>query len=292
MKRLRLFIRAFFGFTRMETNAFLLLIPLIFMILFSEPAYHHFIEYRTPLDIDRTDSLLAWIEAQERLAPVVKSDTLAMHRFDPNISSEKELVSLQLSRSLASRMVRYREKGGKFHKKEDVLRIYGMDTAWYRRAKPFMMITSTQQDKPKTASKSKREKSRDDINTADTTQLINVYGIGPVLAKRIITFRDRLGGFVAFEQLREVYGLDSAVIKRLEIQFEVRSGFSPRVLLLNEVTLEELMRHPYISRKQAQAILAYRSQHGKLDSLGQLRGVKLIDEKWLEKIRPYLGGLP
>ncbi len=289
MNRLRLFIRAFFGFSRMETNAFLLLIPLIFVILFSEPVYHAFIESRPPLDIDRTDSLLAWIDAQERLTNVVKSDTVPMHTFDPNSASEEELVALQLAKPLASRIARYREKGGRFYKKADVLKIFGMDTGWYRKASPWMMIaTNKATDKQFAAKPKKPDKPREDINTADTLQLTEVYGIGPTLARRIVKFRGRLGGFITMQQLKEVYGLDSTVVKNIEKRFEVKEGFQPAQLAINEATLEDLLSHPYITRKQAQAIIAYRAQHGALDSLGQLREVKLVDEVWLRKMVRYL----
>lgn len=273
----------------METNAFLLLIPLIFVILFSEPVYHAFIESRPPLDIDRTDSLLAWIDARERLAKAPDPDTLPLHTFDPNTASEEELVALQLSKPLASRIARYREKGGRFYKKEDVLKIFGMDTGWYRKASPWMtIVTNKATEKRFTARPKKPDRPREDINTADTLQLTEVYGIGPTLARRIVKFRDRLGGFIAMTQLKEVYGLDSTVVKNIEKRFEVKEGFQPRQLALNQASLEDLLSHPYVSRKQAQAIIAYRAQHGALDSLGQLREVRLLDEVWLRKMERYL----
>ena len=90
------------------------------------------------------------------------------------------------------------------------------------------------------------------------------------------------------EQLREVYGLDTVAVKNLGKRFEVKEGFQPRKLILNEVSLEALMAHPYVSRREAQAILAYRTQHGAFDSLAQLKEIKLIDAKWVERMRGYV----
>ena len=90
------------------------------------------------------------------------------------------------------------------------------------------------------------------------------------------------------DQLREVYGLDSTVVERVKRQFEVKMNFEPRRLNVNTVTLEELNRHPYISRRQAQAIFAYRAQHVPIDSLGQLAGIPLLDDTWRKKMKPYL----
>ncbi len=293
MKRLQHHIRNFFGFSRTETNAFLLFIPLIAVILFSEPVYHQLTrDDKDPFtNISKTDSLYALFalaELNQATANKQKADTTQFHSFDPNTVTESELISLALPKGLAGRIVRYREKGGKFRKKEDVLKIFGMDSSWYKRANPWMVIESQKQYPKYSAKKSTKPKDREDINTADSIQLDAVYGIGPVLARRILQFRDRLGGFLSMDQLREVYGLDSVVVKNLGKRFEVKKGFTPRVLMLNEINLEALMAHPYVSRREAQAIVTYRIQHGSFDSLGQLLNIKMIDAKWVEKMRGYV----
>ncbi len=286
MKRMRLWVRAFFGFSRMETNAFLILIPLIFLILFSSPLFRMFVGVPPVPDLDKTDSLIAWLGARAQSSPKVRKDTVTLHAFDPNDATIEELISLGMRETLAIRISRYREKGGRFRKKEDVLKIFGIDTTWYAMASPWMRFSK----EPSLVNVSTKQKAQPiaDINTADTIQLMEVFGIGPVLARRIITFRDRLGGFIRIGQLKEVYGLDSLVVKKLARRFEVRPGFIPRQLAINEVDLETLANHPYVNRRQAQAILTFRSQRGPLDSLGQLREIKLIDENWLAKMREYL----
>ncbi len=294
MKRLQHLIRTFFGFSRTETNAFLLFIPLIGVILFSEPVYRQFTrDDRVPFEnISKTDSLYALFEMAELnlvAAKKKRADTTRLHSFDPNLATESEFIALDLPKGLATRIVRYRKKGGKFRQKDDVLKIFGMDSGWYKRAKPWMVIETQKQNSTYSAKASLKQNARDDINTADSTQLDAVYGIGRVLARRILQFRDRLGGFISMEQLREVYGLDTVVVKNLGKRFEVKEGFQPRKLILNEVSLEALMAHPYVSRREAQAILAYRTQHGAFDSLAQLKEIKLIDAKWVERMRNYLG---
>lgn len=89
-------------------------------------------------------------------------------------------------------------------------------------------------------------------------------------------------------QLGEVYGLDSTVVNTLSLRFEVRDQFEPRKIIINEATLETLDGHPYISRKEAQAIVAYRMQHGPFQSMDELKNVRVLDDKWLQKNEPYL----
>jgi DNA uptake protein ComE-like DNA-binding protein len=130
-----------------------------------------------------------------------------------------------------------------------------------------------------------------DINMADSLSLMDVYGIGPALARRILNFRTRLGGFVSMEQLKEVYGLDSVVVLRLKRQFRVLPGFEPEKIDLAFVTFDDLARHPYISWKQAQAIVSYRSQHG-LSTPQDLRKLNALDSVWLARMLPYLKMAP
>lgn len=293
LNRLRMLVRTFFGFSRIETNGFLLLVPLTLLILFSEPLYHRLTRSDTNYFANavKTDSLMALLHLVDTVqaAKARKAiDTIAFHFFNPNTAKTDELLALGMVRQLAQRIDRYREKGGKFRKKEDMLKIFGMDTAWYRKAKEWMLF-SRQTAKPESfGRKSEQTKSLEDINLADSIALVAVYGIGPVLARRIVQFRNRLGGFITMDQLREVYGLDSSVVKTLKRWFEVREGFQPRKITINEATLEELAVHPYMTRRQAQAIIAYRLQHGALDSLPQLLHVKLLDASWVDKIKEYL----
>jgi competence protein ComEA len=285
MKRLRLYVRAFFGFSRMETNGFLILMPLVLVVLFSERVYNHVVDTVPLTGLDRTDSLLAWLEQQKEAARK-SADTIVFHSFDPNAAPLEELIALGLPARTAERLIRYREKGGRFRRKEDVAGIYGMDSAWFGKAAAWMIFPKKEYTKQTYAAKQK-VMPREDINTADTLRLQDVYGIGPILARRIVNFRERLGGFVSMHQLTEVFGLDSLVIIRVMRQFEVRPGYEPRKINLREATVEELSRHPYMSRRQAQAIVAYRSQHS-LESLEQLKALPLLDDRWFSKMQPYV----
>ncbi len=269
----------------METNAFLVMIPLIFLLLFTEPVYRTLMDPGPLPNPDRTDSLLKWMQSQGTVV-ALKKDT-AFYPFDPNKISAESLVSLGLHEKTANRIINYRNKGGNFRKPEEVLRIFGMDSAWYQRALPWMRF-SDQLPMRKNPRMSNRVIMLDDINTADSARLEDVYGIGPALARRIIRFRERLGGFVRISQLTEVYGLDTTVIQSIARQFEVRPGFQPRIIRLNNASKEELGQHPYIRWQAASAIVAYRVQHGPFDSLEQLRQLPFVKDDWIDKIRPYV----
>ncbi len=126
-----------------------------------------------------------------------------------------------------------------------------------------------------------------EINAADTTELKKVRGIGTVFAKRIVKFRDALGGFRNKEQLLEVYGLDLEKYKEVEEQMSVDSLLI-RKLNINIASVNDLSMHPYISKKEAVAIFTRRIKQGDYTSLDEIKKLDLISEELYVKIKPYL----
>lgn len=296
MHRIRIWIRGFFGFSKKETNAFLILLPLMVVILVSEPVYRRW-KFRNEdfnfFDQHYTDSVLASLtyttkDSSAAMPPVEKE--IHFKAFDPNIISERDLTALGMSPFVANRIARYREKGGTFKKKEDLLRIYGMDSSWFMRASAWITlpVKKIQIKEWKQFEKKVTKTEIVDINLADSVQLVNVFGVGPALSKRIRNYREKLGGYVSMEQLREVYGLDTLALIEINKRFFLSPEFVPSQLDLNRGTVEELVKHPYIKRREAQAIVNYRNQHGNFGSVDDLLQVEIIKPAWLEKVRPYI----
>lgn len=296
MNRLKAWIRNFFAFSRTETNALLILLPLMVLLIFSEPAYRYWFTNRPvsfSKDSIRLDSLIATWQ-WERKDSVTKSIELPLFRFNPNTASKDTLLLLGFSSPLAARIVNYRAKGGVFKIKSDLLKMYGADTLLYHKLYSFI-------DLPLVAEKKRKEFFKDsfpmrpivattklDLNLADTAQLIKVYGIGPKFSLRIVEYRERLGGFVSMDQLNEVYRLDTTAVGRLKKKFFVLPDYHPRQIRLNTATEKELAAHPYFSYKLAAAIVAYRFQHGNFTSIDDLVNLKLVTEKDFQRIKPYI----
>ncbi|MCA6389503.1 MAG: helix-hairpin-helix domain-containing protein [Cytophagales bacterium] len=296
MNRLKAWIRSFFGFSRSETNALLILLPLMVLLIFSEPAYRYWFtnqELSFSKDSLRLDSLVAkwqWEKADSNPESVDRP----LFRFNPNTASRDSLLQLGFSPSLARRIVNYRTKGGVFKIKSDLLKMYGADTLLFQKLYSFI-------DLPLIAEKKRKEFFKDsfpmrpivattklDLNLADTAQLIKVYGIGPKFSLRIVEYRERLGGFVSMDQLNEVYRLDTTAVGRLKKKFFVLPDYHPRQIRLNTATEKELAAHPYISYKLAAAVVAYRFQHGYFASIEDLVNLKLVTEKDFQRIKPYI----
>ncbi|MHA8074904.1 helix-hairpin-helix domain-containing protein [Aquirufa sp. HETE-40SA] len=125
-----------------------------------------------------------------------------------------------------------------------------------------------------------------DINTADSTAWVALNGIGPGFAKRIITYREKLGGFYKVDQLKEVYGLDSVWVKENKALLKVGAGVY-RFLKINQVEWKDF-RHPYLPYGQSKVVLAYRKQHGPITDFDVLQKMQLLDQVAWRRLKPYL----
>lgn len=126
-----------------------------------------------------------------------------------------------------------------------------------------------------------------ELNTADSAKLTELKGIGPAFARRIISYREHLGGFYSKEQLKEVFGIDSEKYAGMQTQIRVDPSHIRKVQI-NKVTFDELKRFPYLSFKQMNAIIQFREQHGEYQSMDDMRNVAILNEEILKKIKPYI----
>jgi len=126
-----------------------------------------------------------------------------------------------------------------------------------------------------------------ELNAADSAQLTTVRGIGASFAIRVIRYRNRIGGFYKKEQLMEVYELDSTKYAEIKDQLTVDPSLVIKVNI-NTISFASLRQSPYLSYKQASAIIEYRTQHGSYNSIDDVGNVAIITPDVLHKIEPYI----
>ncbi len=219
------------------------------------------------------------------------SPVYTLFLFDPNTASEQELLSLGIPEKVVKIMLRYREKGGKYRHKEDLLKIYTLPEAVYHRLEPYIQIGSAAPipvvslDVPK-AYENTPPPVVIDINQAAEPDWQKLKGIGPAYATRIVRFREALGGFASVEQVAETRGLPDSTFQRIRLQ--LRPSPILRRLAINTANAETLAGHPYIDKRLAEAIIAYRQQHGTFRSAEDLKKLYALKPELLEKLEPYL----
>jgi competence protein ComEA len=296
MQTLRKWIRNLFGFSGREVNGFIILLPLMLMLILAQPLYRFWLAHRTKdfrEERRELDSLVAlWNEKKVTLDSLYAPSRPVLFPFDPNTATLKELRRLGFSAALATRVTNYRQKGGKFRIKADLAKLYGLDSSFYRQLYAYIQLPDQKenhyQNKKLPENRQKPETVLFDINDADTTQLKTVNGIGPVLASRVIKFRDGLGGFIRNEQLNEIYGLDSATVHQLRQRSFIANGFVARQLNINTANEQTLAAHPYIRKSIARAIVAYRFQHGDFKNVEDLSKLTVLKQSDIVRISPYL----
>ena len=126
-----------------------------------------------------------------------------------------------------------------------------------------------------------------ELNSADTTTLQLLHGIGPAYARRIVRYRERLGGFTSKEQLLEVYGFTPDLLAHIAPYITVDTQYI-RKIDINSVALKQLIKHPYIEYYQARDIVNLRNRGIRFGSPEDLLSVPSMADSNVERLLPYL----
>lgn len=264
-----------------------------------------------------SDSIAKIETNQERYGKPVKSFTYAEKErqvesfpFDPNTADSTSLLRLGLSPWQVRSIYRYRAKLGRYHTPEDFMRVPGMTNEQWERLKPYVRIAKAFQyvepearkpfaegvSREQTTAEVKQDRLDSfpklekiafgqtiDINTADTSLLKMIPGVASKRAARIVAYRKSLGGFVSVEQAMEAIEMPDSVLKYMTV-----SQIPPTKINVNKLSVQQLMKHPYLNFYQAKAIVEYRRNKGDLhsfDELSRLEGFRKTD---LDRLRHYI----
>jgi DNA uptake protein ComE-like DNA-binding protein len=215
--------------------------------------------------------------------------------FDPNVATTEEWQRLGLSDRTITTIQRFRDKGGRFRKPADIMKIYGLHPSLAAQLMPYVRIPSPQNMRhdPPDSLMTKHQFSKAaprilDINKADSADWESLPGIGPTLAGRIIKYRNKLGGFHTITQVGETYGLADSVFRRVEKRLQLGDAQPSGLIPVNSATFEQLSNHPYIPFRLAKAIISYRDQHGPYKRKEDLMRIAIMTTEALDKMMPYL----
>ena len=310
---MRKFLRAFFYFSRAERRGLIVWLALILLVIgvgeyissrnmlapqTQEVQQEKLEEYQVFITSVRRQETeekhrwqSQWNHSQEDISPMLAP-------FDPNTSDSLTFCRLGLPGWMARNILRYREKGGKFRRPEDFRKIYGLTEKQYRTLAPYIRIIQADTVRSRSSlflvdvqadslSRPIIEKyapgTKVDLNRADTTELKKIPGIGSGIARLIVGYRQRLGGFYHIVQLREI-NLDDS---KLTDWFVVDTSALVRIPV-NRVGVTRLSRHPYINFYQAKAFVEYRKKQGPLKNLKPFRLYEEFAPTDLERIARYL----
>ncbi|MBK8498144.1 MAG: helix-hairpin-helix domain-containing protein [Flavobacteriales bacterium] len=228
--------------------------------------------------------------------------------FDPNTIDRRQWKQLGLTDRQIDGLERYKAKGGRFRTKGDLARMYTIESEQYERLKPFILLPDTlqrtsfvqherfQRDTARRTWSERGERTfvreplrKVEVNTADTTMLVALPGIGPSFARGIVKYRESLGGYHSLDQLAEVFVLQDKpdAVARLK-EMLVIDTLMVRRIHINACTVEELAAHPYARWRIAKPLIAYRGTHGPFRHVADVKGCALVTEEVFRKLAPYL----
>ena len=199
-----------------------------------------------------------------------QNTTSSLFPFYPSTASHDDLVRLGFSAKAANILINYRKKGGQFRRKEDVKKIYGVSTELYQRLAPYILIHSEASSYSKESkSSTKSEPKPIDINTASLDEWKALPGIGDYFAKKIVEKREGLGAYIDIAQIAELYRFPDSSFQKIKPYLNLKKG---RILKINinSASEDELRKHPYILKWQADDILRHRPIYG-LNDLYELK---------------------
>jgi competence protein ComEA len=274
--------KEYFSFNRNEYRGILvfavIIVSLIIFRLFfaphigknkpiSDEAYEEWMS-----SIDRYDSLnqLSAIDLNNKPNVNLQRDYF---RFNPNTANQETLKTLGFSSYQITNITKYRNAGGRFNEPDDLFRIYGIDSVLVAELLNYVQIpqenTENTTKESNTFHTKEINKEKKDINSADSSDLMEIRGIGLKRSGTIINFRQKLGGFVSTEQFSEIYHLPDSLALALSKAFVIDTTKLRRINV-NKASFKEFIQHPYMNKQQTLLILEYREANGSIQSVNEL----------------------
>ncbi|WP_336516294.1 helix-hairpin-helix domain-containing protein [Pollutibacter soli] len=312
-------ILPYFQYTKKERAGILVLLGIV-LLLWVIPVYlsdnsspiskAELIIIKDSIEVDResvssnSHQVSAEIERAFQPNSSEEKKELKLFAFDPNHTSRGDWQRLGLTEKTISVIQHYLGKGGRFRTPDDLQKIYSIKRSDFLRLRPFIRINNFQSEPKFNSAYSNRKDNGNpslyhttykkempdklDVNLADQATWEKLNGIGEKLAARIVLFREKLGGFHSIEQVGETFGISPELFANLKTRLTISENFRVDKINLNSATQDELGRHPYIGRKLAALIIAFRVEHGAYENNLELQRIPLITKDVYVKIEPYL----
>ncbi len=294
--------REYFSFTSTEKRGILVWAFLMILLIFLPFARRLW----SPAWVPDTGTLEAALQdfedsrqafpssGNEHGKPLERYDTIQLFPFDPNRNSYEDWLALGLTARQALTADHYLQSGGRFNSPESLKKIYGLEPGQYELLAPYIRI---RRDPARAEAEPGEEAFQPEvqapalqileINSSDSIDLLALPGIGPVLASRMVRYRELLGGYYSTGQLKEVYGLTDSLVSSWgdRVRFDTSRL---RKIDLNQAGYRDLFTHPYLDFYQARALVRYRETMGSFSSPEEILKNRLLPDSVFRKLEPYL----
>lgn len=294
------FLNNYFGFNKQQRNGLLVLSLISLTLFLVRIIYPVFITpdklviKDLPLIERKLDS--SFQISRDHFSTNFSDDKKALNLFvfDPNIVAADQLLQLGFKEKTVKTFLKFRDRGFVFKQKSDLKKVYGISDNFYTQLEPYILIENKSKPEQPPSNKTaadlapiaikKQTKKNIELNAADSLALLELDGIGPAFAKRILKYRSLLGGFVAVEQLKEVYGFTDELYEKIK-PFVIVNISLVKKLDLNKDDFKSINKHPYLSYELTKSLFDWRRKT--VITATNLKDI-INDDPVYKKLLPYL----
>ncbi|MDP2688343.1 MAG: helix-hairpin-helix domain-containing protein [Aequorivita sp.] len=289
-------IKSHFTFNRQQRSGILLLLFLIISLL----CIYWFVDFseEDTFDISSAEIVSIQNELDSLRLAAIENSKPKKYPFNPNFITDYKGYTLGMTNEEIDRLLQYRKEGNWINSEADFKKVTGVSDSLLNELSPYFKFPDwVTNPKPKTDYKDfKNEKGfsekpfaqKIDLNKATEEQLQQVSGIGEALSKRIVSNREKLGGFSNDIQLYSIYGLDPSVVQRILNIFTVKTPKNISQINVNKASASDISTIPGISFEMAKKIWEYRRLHEKINNVQELDKIEGMTERKLQLIQLYL----
>lgn len=225
---------------------------------------------------------------------VIKNDTI--YPFNPNFITDYKGYKLGLTVAEIDRLHQFRNQNKYVNSPEDFQKVTKVSDEVLNKISPYFKFpdwvtnksNSTSEKFHKFLPKEKVAIIQKDINIATREDLIAVYGIGEKLADKILSEKEKLGGFVSMEQFQFMWGISPEAIDDLQKRFFVKNTFGIKKIAINDLPMKELAKFPYFNYALAKEIVVYRTMNNGIKDIADLTKIKGMPNEKIKIIALYL----
>jgi len=307
-KKLATWIKPFFSLNKSEQRGIIVLIIIILLIVITNMFLPYFskaktesnlIKYKAEIDsfnfnqqplIDSVN--IEILQNSGNIDRAIALQKIKPIYFNPNKYPAEAWKKMGFTNQQIRNIKNYEAKGGKFKRKEDVKKIYSISDVEYEIIEPYIDIPSPYKlKKGKVISKKVKSKNPKftiiEINSASSPYLESSLGLTSYLAKRIISYKNVLGGYINKKQLKEVYGLNDSIYNTIKKYVEIDTSLISKIDI-NNVKFKQLLKHPYFDYNTTKSFFNARNKIGSFSSLNQLKLIDGISDSTINKVGSYL----
>lgn len=254
----------------------------LFLIIVFMQLFYWFLDVNTENTI--SNEAKEWLSLQREIDQLKEKQVLApkLFPFNPNFITDYKGYKLGMTIEEIDRLHAFRRTNHYVNSAKEFQKVTGVSNDFLSKIAPYFKFPDWVNQKNKNDFKvntfsNYKEKSKIikiDINLATKEDLIKIYGIGEAIATRIIAQRSSLKGFVAMEQLNDIWGLSPEVLENLRGHFYLSALPKLELIDVNNASLKELSQFFYFKYTLAKQILIYRSMNGDFKNIEDLSKIK------------------